>query len=295
MEESADSEFHFTRQTGDEAAAAFDRMTDVDMILELEGGSIKFGTDRGEYCVVTNEVAMADFDTDEMLLGGGGISILRFETPEARDRYANAQQPGEILEIQGWLTERPGTGDRSARSTGSLILACLEDWMKDVRVESAAFGAMDEKAFQVALGEQLAKSRDVVVEKYLKNRGDGRPVLPGWAPGGLDLEVSGTDGPSWLELKWVKGYGDLYRCVWDLAKLATAVRYGIATEGFLVAGAPVAEWDKDHPYKELFRFSSHTGRSLFLGYEKDWREWYDERKSTYPTVIPSQISTVPVG
>jgi hypothetical protein len=293
---SANGEFNFTRQTGEEAVAAIGRMADVDVIVELEGGSIRFGTDRGEYCLITNEVVMADFDTDEMLLGGGGgISVLRFSTLEERDRYANAHQPGEILDIRGWLSERPGTRDQSARSTGSLVLDCLEDWMRDVRDESAAFGAMNEKDFQVALGQRLAKSRKVAVEKYLKDRGDGRPVLPGWAPGPLDLEVLSTDGSSWLELKWVKGYGDLYRCTWDVAKLATAVRYGIAKEGFIVAGAQVAEWEKDHPYKDFFRFGSHTGRSLFLDYEKDWREWYDERKSTYPTVIPSQISTIPVG
>ena len=53
MEVSTDSEFHFTKQTGDEASAALSRMTDVDVIVELEGGSIKFGTDQGEYCPIS--------------------------------------------------------------------------------------------------------------------------------------------------------------------------------------------------------------------------------------------------
>jgi len=270
-------------------------MNDVDAIVELEGGSIKFGTDQGEYCFVTNEVAMADFDTDEMHLGGSRISVRRFATPQERDRYANSHQPGEILEMRGWLDERPGTGNGSARSTGGLILGCLEDWMKVVEEGSVAFGSLDEKAFQVELAERMARSREVLVEKYLKDQGDGRTVLAGWAPGGLDLEISSTDGPVWAELKWAKRYGTLFNCLWDVAKLAAGLREGVAAEGFLVAGAPVAEWERNHPYKEFFRFSTHTGSSLFADHEKSWRGWYEENQDTYPKAIATPISTIPVG
>jgi hypothetical protein len=109
------------------------------------------------------------------------------------------------------------------------------------------------------------------------------------------LEIQ-TDGPpAWVELKWAKQVGTLHNCLWDAAKLACAVRDGVASVGYLVAGAPAEEWAKQSPYTRLFGFSSHSGDSIAADYEPSFRGWLAENENTYPKILATPVCTAPVG
>ncbi len=120
--------------------------------------------------------------------------------------------------------------------------------------------------------------------------------LKGWpGAGALDIEIGGPSSPTWIELKWAKQAGTLFNCLWDAGKLAQAIREGQASYGYLVAGAPGAEWEKTTPYRELFSVSCHRDQELVTEHVKEWRRWWRENQNTFPIEMPAPVITVPVG
>jgi hypothetical protein len=123
--------------------------------------------------------------------------------------------------------------------------------------------------------------------------------LGGWpGVGSLDIEISSASGPVWAELKWAKTADYLFNCLWDAAKLARAVRDGVASAGYLVAGAPVSEWAKGSAYSILFDFSAYPGDSIVTSnpkFENCWRGWRKENTGTYPEQLAAPIFTWPEG
>lgn len=132
----------------------------------------------------------------------------------------------------------------------------LSDALKHVAVELEQLAQErkpTEADLQVALGRKLQAAaaesgKSVVVSEQERLSLDGWPGV-----GPVDLTIRlGEDSvaAAFVELKW--GGGTLWNCVWDVAKLALAVRQGAARSGYLVAGAPTSEWEKPVRGAELF-------------------------------------------
>ena len=117
------------------------------------------------------------------------------------------------------------------------------------------------------------------------------PVWPGVGP--VDVALVEPDGTrrAFLELKW--GAGTLYNCIWDLAKMATAVTIPEAATAFLIAGAPDTDW-AGADGAECFSSGTHSLVELFEQYPKHWRFWLNDVK-THPAHLPRLVSTTQVA
>ena len=110
---------------------------------------------------------------------------------------------------------------------------------------------------------------------------------PGVGP--VDLSLRSVEGSSaaFLELKW--GAGNLYNCVWDLAKMAAALARQLAPRAFLVAGAPAADWEGGEG-SALFGSQTWQAADLLDSYAKRWKFWRGDVK-THPLRLPASMST----
>ena len=109
--------------------------------------------------------------------------------------------------------------------------------------------------------------------------------------GRVDLELPGRLG---LELKWCRSGNTLANCVWDVAKLATALAEGRLDEGVIVAGAPVAHWRGAASGVELFDDAVHSSEGLVKRYESWWRFWCND-VLTRPVRLPATIGVSALG
>lgn len=92
------------------------------------------------------------------------------------------------------------------------------------------------------------------------------------------------DNTRWvfIELKW--GAGTLYNCIWDVAKMATCIVSGQCNVAYLIAGAPVGDW-QDADGAELFGSGTTALVELYERYSQHWRKWAREVK-THPAFLP---------
>lgn len=175
------------------------------------------------------------------------------------------------------------------------ILAALRAWAHDRRGEDPA--GLREKHLQEDLpGLLTALTGEHAAQRHLAVA--GAPVLERWpAVGAVDIEIADqTDGPGdWLELKWVKKATEMANCAWDAAKLAEALRAGVARRVYLVAGAPVSAWKRDLPARRLFDSSVFAGRDLLDAFPTWWPHWLKEGGGRGIDSIPTPIMTTPVG
>jgi hypothetical protein len=99
----------------------------------------------------------------------------------------------------------------------------------------------------------------------------GRVELTHWPTvGPVDLVLPGDIA---LELKWCNSGDTLLNCVWDIAKLGSAIAEGEIAQGLIVAGAPAAHWADEAPGVELFARAVYDGDALVRRYESWWRFW----------------------
>jgi hypothetical protein len=119
------------------------------------------------------------------------------------------------------------------------------------------------------------------------NRGVKFEEWPGVGP--VDVALLGGDAQptAFVELKW--GSGNLYNCVWDLAKMGVAVARAHAPGAYLVAGAPGDEW-RSAQGCELFESQTWNVPDLMTGYAKHWSFWKRDVK-THPLSLPATIET----
>ena len=200
-----------------------------------------------------------------------------------------------LVGVQVW----PGSGTRAAVDhipekrdrIEHLLLRALRAWAAGFELDSGDPQKIRESAFERALVPYLAELTPTQRQINIKG------VLNGWpGVGALDIQLyEDTSAPIWVELKWAKRAGTLFNCLWDAAKLAQALREGSASQGYLVAGAPVAEWGKVTPYRELFRVCCHSDERLVTNHIRDWSGWWQENQETFPLEIPTPIMTLPVG
>ena len=108
--------------------------------------------------------------------------------------------------------------------------------------------------------------------------GDDFPGL-----GGVDLTLERGERPAALiELKF--GADTLWNSVWDLCKLALAIRKGVSRRAFMVGGAPLPSWQNERQGPDLFEDADYSTESLLEGYANCFRQW-----DSAPVRLPSGI------
>ena len=163
------------------------------------------------------------------------------------------------FDVRGALDSIPDERDRVEH----LLLHGLRGWASAFERSDGDPMATTEVAFEKTLVLHLAELVGARRQINVKEQMTGWPGV-----GSLDIELAETDPQTWVELKWAKAAGTLFNCLWDVGKLAQAICEGRAAYGYLVAGAPVAEWRKDTPYRRLFGVSCHLDGALVTQYER---------------------------
>ena len=174
--------------------------------------------------------------------------------------------------------------------TQHLLLHALRCWAAEFEDAGGDPMAIRETAFEQTLAPHLRALVATRTQVQIKGLLDGWPGV-----GSLDVELLEGDEAAWVELKWAKKADTLHNSVWDTAKLAQAIREHAAGSGYLVAGAPEAQWNKNTAYRRLFDVSCHHDTQLLTEYASSWRAWHAENTRTFPKVLPTPIITLPVG
>jgi hypothetical protein len=126
-----------------------------------------------------------------------------------------------------------------------------------------------------APGELQLRETQLPVDRFLSND------FPGL--GGVDLTIERDDEPiALIELKF--GSDTLWNSVWDLCKLALALRSGVGERGFMLGGAPLTSWEKERQGPDLFTDADYSTEALLLSYANCFRLW-----STAPLRLPSTV------
>lgn len=145
--------------------------------------------------------------------------------------------------------------------------------------------AVRERELEESLVARLAESLPGSVSRQ------ARLNLAGWrGVGNCDVAVVSDDGkaPNLLELKW--GAGTLYNCIWDAAKLATALHERAAHRAYLVAGAPATDWQSGQRGAELFGSKRWDVPEFMDHYRREFAFWKGAVK-THPEILPRSFST----
>jgi hypothetical protein len=108
--------------------------------------------------------------------------------------------------------------------------------------------------------------------------------------GNCDVAVVPGEGqrPILIELKW--GAGTLCNCAWDAVKLALALHERKAGAAYLVAGAPLADWNAKRRGADLFGSREWSTRDFMTFYAKEFAFWRRDVK-TRPELLPEHFST----
>lgn len=182
------------------------------------------------------------------------------------------------------ITEIPDARDRIEQA----LLGAVRSWGRSAEAERLDPATLNEVAFEKALlphlAELAAARRQVTVR-------DALPTWPG--VGGLDISIDDVDHPAWVELKWAKDAETLNNCLWDAAKVALAVREGRARSGYLLAGAPRVEWQKESSPTRLFTVNVYPGDTLVSNHASWWAAWAAQKN--YPRSLPAPLLITPVG
>lgn len=280
---------------GEAARKLVDEMTETYVFLRADGRMVS-GQVGNKYCTYMDSSLAYDAGMPER-----SMTVSIYDSPEERAADLNDRGAASVIFSRGWAI-RPvfeSTKSGEAESMGGHLLAASGSWLRSMGEEGTDLASLREGDFEHGLRDALAELRDTARQVRLKGSETREPVLKGWpGVGDLDIQIASDDGPVWAELKWAKSAGTLSNCLWDAAKLACAVRDGAAVAGYLVAGAPVSEWEKEVDYASLFNFSGFSGDSIFTfnsGFAKCWRDWCEENKNTYPVNIATPICTWPEG
>jgi hypothetical protein len=137
----------------------------------------------------------------------------------------------------------------------------------------------EELALAVATRPQL----DCLVEREKRVELGAR--WPG--VGAVDVVVRLDEEAVLIELKW--GASTLYNCLWDVAKLGSALASGVASGAYLFAGAPADVWETA-PGSEFFETGDWDVEYLRTRYLAYWQFWEKDVK-TRPYELPSRVRT----
>lgn len=280
---------------GEAAQELIDQMTDAHVFVRADG-RMTSGQVGDRFCTFTDDSLAHDAGMAEL-----SLTATTYDSPEERASDLNDRGVASAILGRGWAIRPIGEATRSGRAEdmGGHLLAASTRWLNSMEEEGTDLASLREGHFEYGLRDALAELRDTARQIRLKGNESRSPILEGWpGVGDLDIQITSDDGPVWAELKWAKGAGTLSNCLWDAAKLGCAVRDGVAATGYLVAGAPVSEWEKNVDYASLFSFSGFSRDSIFSynpRFAKCWRDWCEENENTYPIEIATPICTWPEG
>ncbi|HET9153935.1 MAG TPA: hypothetical protein VFN85_07450 [Solirubrobacterales bacterium] len=168
-----------------------------------------------------------------------------------------------------------------------------------MEIENALVRALNRAALDLQQLSTVVRERELE-ESLVARLGESLPGsvsrqarlnLEGWrGVGNCDVVVVSNDGnaPNLLELKW--GAGTLYNCIWDAAKLATALHEGAARRAYLVAGAPASDWQSGQRGAELFGSKLWDVPEFMDHYRREFAYWKGD-VNTHPEILPRSFST----
>lgn len=120
--------------------------------------------------------------------------------------------------------------------------------------------------------------------------------IPDWPRlGSVDLALTWLPKEhALLELKCGDGSDTLGPCVWDALKCAFALRAGLASAAYLLAGAPQAKWDAPTKGAEFFSTGSWVTAELRDSYAGWWLHW-EKCGDPQPARLPRSFNSVALG
>ena len=247
-------------------------------VLETEGGGVHV-VDRGdEWWIIRDETSALDLLDDVVAedLREHAVAVERF--PD-RERWQRALE--EVLrDVDPIAACLPGIAEH-------VVAATLPG--------AGGIGGVRER--------DLTASTCAMLSAHL-----GEPVapkviaLPDWPRlGNSPLDFVSHDVRHVGELKWCQAHDDkVYEAIWDLFKLACAVRLPSVQAGYLVTGAPAPMW-LSSPCRDLFDGGTFTpeelcSRRFRQGSRRTmWDYLLEGGYDRYPDRVPAHITTVPAG
>lgn len=183
-------------------------------------------------------------------------------------------------------------GSETLEDVEHMLLTAVRDWVSDASREHIDPASLRERDAESAVLERLTEWGAPASQLGVNG------LMPDWPRvGRVDLALPGPDdNPVWIEWKWAKDASTLHNCLWDAAKVASGVRAGAASAGYLLTGAPDAEWARStRGPTRLFDVGSWAGDAIVTSAQSWWTGWHDENQNTYPLRVPTPILTIPVG
>ncbi|QEC47290.1 hypothetical protein FSW04_06600 [Baekduia soli] len=257
-----------------------------------EGGAVYAAENRTtqELWVIVDESSMAD-----MLPADERQELVRLTRYSARrDRRQWVMDVTAIRERLQCLSG--GEGDRWA--VDEILVELVDQTAVDLQARARAEGLThvnERDHLQPACAQaaaRLAASREpeTAVSTQFGLKLDAWPRL-----GNVDVTLHRPGRqPVMIELKAGRGNDAAVQCVWDAPKLAFALFEGRADAGYLLAAAPVKDWQRPARGTEFFRDLDHDSRVLGLLYDDHWRWWRENEHGMGPSSLPARFRTRPL-
>lgn len=241
--------------------------------------------------VVKDEGSMADFVDDEDL----GVLVVLTRYGAGRER---AKWVADVVEIRRRYAElRDDQVPRTYTPTDKLLTDVVERTARDLEQL-----ASDRGLKKVNERDHLQPSSAAAARSAVKDYWPTATVSAQWEVafeawprlGNVDITMGPADQtPVLIELKCGAGTDAAGECVWDATKLAFALQCGSASEAYLLAGAPVADWERPIRGAEFFSAADHDLALLRVLYGDWWRHW-ENHEDPQPTELPCAFRTDPV-
>jgi hypothetical protein len=268
-----------------------DRFPDAAPVVRGEGGALYAAVDGDgkSLWLIKDEGTMADLLPSEDL--GSLVSLTRYSARRERGRWVS----DAVASRQRFAALRP---DRAARrrptELDGLLSALVDQTARDVAALAVAKGLrkVNERDHLqprcAATARTLAKSwsPEPAVSTQLEVEFRAWPRL-----GNVDVALTWPGRlPVLLELKCGDGSNAAGECVWDAAKLAFALQCDRTSDAYLLAGAPVSDWQRPIRGAEFFETGQHDIALLRVLYSDWWRYW-EGRDDPQPTELPRSFRT----
>jgi hypothetical protein len=257
------------------------KFPDAVQVAAAEGGAVYAAEADGAWWLISDESTMAEFLSEEDRMGVVAVTRFTRRAPWVAAATQRRRSLTRLARAAAWPDE-PLLAAAAAQA--AQILASRQDL--------AARGAANERDhLQPVVTEALrgaARAGATVSTQRVA-------ALPSWPRlGHFDLAVESPAGIAVVELKCGRGTDAAGACIWDSAKLAVAIQERAIDAGFLLAGAPVADWQRPIRGAELFEDDVHDAELTRLLHRDWWAHW-ESRGDPWPTHVPATIRTRPVA
>lgn len=259
------------------------RFPEAALVVAMEGGAVYAAEDRANsaYWLISDESSMADFlmpdDANEL------VTLTRYG---ARSRREWVQDAVAIRRLRH-LSPADVTGKSWPGPNDADLIRLIDD-IAD-RIERQA-----EAEELLSVNEQRHLQPRTVDAARALGTSDG-PSLRTQAPvdfdvwprlGNIDVVLAWRDNaPVLMELKCGSGIDAIGECAWDAAKLALCLQREAGGAAFLLAGAPVADWQKPIRGTEFFSHGPHEAALVRVLYA-DWFRQFEGRDDPQPSALP---------